>query len=174
MATITVTVPDTLTLGRNGSIGTLPIEWSRVPQTVLDHMASVYFSQYITDAANAGGRTADQSARMARAQKKLDNMYAGRVTRPHGDGVRALSPIELEAAALAKTALVKTAKQSSAWSAVPKSLRKRDDGIVHALNASSTEQRSMTEWIAHTLTLNPGIMKSAERNVRERNGAIKL
>ena len=53
MATFTVTVPDTVLLGRGGSIGTLAVDWSHVPQQVKDHVASVYFPQYLTDAANA-------------------------------------------------------------------------------------------------------------------------
>jgi len=43
MAQFTVTVPDTIMLGRNGSIGTLQVDWSHIPQQVKDHIASVYF-----------------------------------------------------------------------------------------------------------------------------------
>jgi hypothetical protein len=79
MTTIQVTVPDTVMLGRNGAIGSLQVDWSRVPQGVLDHIAAVYFPQYLTDAANAGGRDKGPADRLARAQKKLDAMYAGTI-----------------------------------------------------------------------------------------------
>src|ERR1043166_9449219 len=76
MATIEVTVPETIMLGRNGSIGSLKVDWSHVPQNVLDHIASVYFPQYLTDAANAGGRDESPAERLAPAGKKLGTMLA--------------------------------------------------------------------------------------------------
>jgi hypothetical protein len=78
MATFTVTVPDTIAIGRNAEHGTLAIEWDKIPQLVKDHIATVYFPQYITDAANSKGADSPSSERMALAQKKLDAMLAGR------------------------------------------------------------------------------------------------
>jgi hypothetical protein len=171
MATVQITIPDQLVLGRNGAIGSLDVDWSRVPQPVLDHIATVYFPQYLTDAANAGGRAETPAERLARAQKKLDNMYAGKFR--SRDGAPPADPIELEAQSLAKAALVKTAKASTAWASVPKELRKRDKGVVHALNAvAATPERTLADWIANTLERKPEIMKSAARIVRERVGIV--
>lgn len=94
---LTVNVPDVLKLGRNGQIGDLPVDWSRVPANVLDHIAGVYFTQYITDAANAGGKDSDQADRMARAQKRLEQMYSGDIrARGTGDGVEPVDPVQAE------------------------------------------------------------------------------
>jgi hypothetical protein len=171
MTTITVTVPDKLTLGRDGAIGTLDIDWSRVPQSVLDHIASVYFPQYLTDAANAGGKDKSAAERLAQAKKKLDKMYEGKVRAR--EAVEA-DPVALEAQSLAKAALVKMAKASKEWANVPKALRKRDEGVTHGLNAIHNEERTLGEWIAHTLERNPELMKSAERIVRERAKTVAL
>jgi hypothetical protein len=78
-----------------------------------------------------------------------------------------------------KAALVKTAKTSPAWKAVPKALRKGDAVIVHALNTIAAEKgdperATIGERIAHTLELNPEIRKAAERIVREQAKAVKI
>jgi hypothetical protein len=150
--------PDTLSLGRNGSIGSLSVDWSRVPQEVLGHIASVYFPQYITDAANAGGKNETAADRLARAQKKLDTMYAGNV-RTRVASAEPIDPIDAEAHRMAKAALTKKAKQSPAWSVVPKKLRKSDAGIVHALNGMTAEgdptRDTIADWVAYTLERNP-------------------
>lgn len=179
MATFSVTVPDTVVLGRNGAIGSLQVEWKRVPQHVLDRIASVYFPQALTDAANAGGRDEGPADRLARAQKKLENMYAGQV-RTRGDAAEPVDPVDQEAYQIAKTALVKKAKGSPAWASVPKDMRKKDAGVVHALNLIAAEngepERTLAEWIEAALESKPEIRKSAERIVRERakSGGITL
>src|SRR5205807_1491109 len=93
--------------------------------------------------------------------------------------VQPADPAEAEAARIAKAALVKTAKASPEWASVPKALRKKDEGIVHALNASAVgrgdpEQATLAEWIGWHLERKPEIRKSAERIVRERAKAGDL
>ena len=179
MATFQVTVSDTVVLGRNGAIGSLQVEWERVPQPVLDHIATVYFPQYLTDAANAGGRDKGPADRLERAQKKLENMYAGKV-RTRGEAAEPADPVEQEAYQIAKAALVKKAKSSPVWPSVPKDIRKKDAGVVHALNLIGAErgepERNLVEWVEAALESKPEIRKSAERIVRERakSGGIDL
>src|SRR5438067_7648100 len=132
MATFQVAIPDTVLVGRNGAIGSLQVDWSRVPQHVRDHIASVYFPQYLTDAANAGGRDKAPADLLARAEKKSAAMYAGTV-RARGEAAEPADPGEQEDYQIAKAALIKKAKASPDWSSVPKDMRKEDDGVVHAL-----------------------------------------
>lgn len=100
MTQITVEVPDTLSLGRNGRIGQLSVDWSKVPQHVLDHIAKIYFSQYITDKANSGGKDESMANRYALAEKKLAAMYAGHIrTRTAED--TPVDPVEAQAWILA-------------------------------------------------------------------------
>src|SRR5205085_537799 len=125
------------------------------------HVFEYGFRQLINDAIANGGDDLQ-----AKAQKRLDRLYEGHIRTTNG--AAEANPVEAEAHALAKAALVKTAKKSAAWKAVPKELRKKDDGIVHALNAMHGVERSLAEWIAHTLERKHEIMKWAERIVRER------
>ena len=135
--TIEVTVPDKIMLGRNGAVGELSVNWTKVPRPVLDHIASVYFSQIFSDAANAGGRDESPAERLARAQKKLDAIYAGTV-RARCEATEPADPVENEAYQIAKAALVKKAKSSPVWSSVPKDMRKKDAGVVHVGNRFSS------------------------------------
>src|SRR4051794_21530493 len=104
MATFTVTVPDTIAIGRNGAHGTMPISWDKVPQHVRDHIATVYFPQYISDAANSGGKDATGEERVSLAYKKLQAMYDG-VIRSRSAG-EPTDPVEAEAYRLAKPKIV--------------------------------------------------------------------
>jgi hypothetical protein len=165
--TIQVTIPDSIVLGRNGSIGSLQVDWKRMPQHVLDHVASIYLPQYLTDAANAGGRDKKPEDRLAAAKAKLEKMYQGAI-RARGDAAEPVDPVEQEAYQIAKAALVKKAKSSPVWSSVPKDMRKKDAGVVHALNQITGEERTLVEWIGDALERKPEIRKSAERIVRER------
>ena len=114
MATFEVTVPDTLVLGRNGAIGELAVDWTKVPQHVLNHIAAVYFPQYITDAANAGGKEESQSDRMARAMKKLDGMYSGEL-RTRGASGEPVDPVRRDAFNEAVKALTAAFKSAGYW-----------------------------------------------------------
>ena len=80
--------------------------------------------------------------------------------------------VENEAYQIAKAALVKKAKSSPVWSSVPKDIRKKDAGVVHALNLIGAEsgepERTLAQWIEDALERKPEIRKLAERIVRER------
>jgi hypothetical protein len=172
MATFQVTVPDTITLGRNGAIGSLQVDWSRVPQHVLDHIAAVYFPQCLTDAANTGGRDKGAADRLARAQKKLENMYAGQI-RTRGEAAEPTDPVDLEAWRMAKERCAIIARESAEWSNCPKSVR-GDARTLWVLNARAEARdeditdRDLDHYIQHVLEVKPEIRKSAERIVRER------
>jgi hypothetical protein len=128
---IEVEVPSTLVLGRNGAIGTLDVDWTAIPSHVLDHIAKVYFPQYITDAANAGGKDATKAERFAAAQKKLDNMYAG-VIRARGEA-EYIDPVERIMYRLAKRDLVAQLKKSPQWDLIPKGI-KGDERLTWVIN----------------------------------------
>ena len=172
MATFEVTVPDTVMLGRNGAIGSLQVDWSRVPQHVRDHIATVYFPQYLTDAANAGGRDKGPADRLARAQKKLENMYAGQV-RTRGEAAEPIDPVEGEAYRMAKAALVTFAKTTPEWKTIPKADRKKDSAVLRVLDMRAVargepERGEWNHYIDHYLATKPEVRKEAERLVKMR------
>src|SRR5207237_6709943 len=100
-----------------------------------------------------------------------ENMYAGAI-RTRGEAAEPADPVENEAYQIAKAALVKKAKSSPVWSSVPKDIRKKDAGVVHALKLIGAEsgepERTLAQWIEDALERKPEIRKLAERIVRER------
>jgi hypothetical protein len=175
MATFQVTVPDTLVLGRNGAIGSLPIEWDRVPQPVKDHIATVYFGQYLSDAANAGGKDQSSADRLSRAEKKLETMYAGQVRARGESATEPADPAEAEAFRMAKAALLAFAKATPEWSTIPKGERKKDSAALRVLDMRAAargepEHGDWQHYIVHYLGTKPEVRKEAERLVRMREG----
>ena len=162
---VQVEIPDTLVLGRNGSIGQLEVDWAKVPTHVINHIAAVYFPQYITDAANAK-TDSTPAERFAVAEKKLQQMYAGEL-RARREGSDPVDPVMKEAYDLAKPFIIKGFVKNGVW---PK---KGTDKFQTAVNArmKMLKQDAMPEeqYIEKWLAANPAIMKLAEKNVAERD-----
>jgi hypothetical protein len=167
MATFTVTVPDTIAIGRNAEHGTLEVAWANVPQSVLDHIAATYFPQYITDAANSKGADSPSSERMALAQKKLDAMLAGEI-RTRGEAKAPVDPIEALAYADALESVRKILLKHPEAKKIPKGTKDRAQWVLDALDAAAkTEPREVHDIVMATLEANPGIRTEAARKVKK-------
>jgi len=178
MATFSVTVPDTITLGRNGAIGALQVQWDRVPQQVKDHIAATYFPQYLSDAANAGGRDESAAERLTRAAKKLEAMYAGQV-RSRVGAAEPTDPVDLETFRMGKAALVAFAKTKPEWNSIPKGERKSPNAALRVLDMRAAargepEHGDWQHYVEHYLAANPDVRKAAERVVKERAKTGKI
>jgi hypothetical protein len=176
MATFTVTVPDTIAIGRNAEHGTLEVAWDKIPQPVLDHIAAVYFPQYITDAANSKGEGSPSSERMALAQKKLDAMLAGKI-RTRGEAT-IVDPIEAQAYRDALESVRKILLAHPQAKQIPKGTKDRAQWVLDALDAAAkVEPREVHDIVLGVLETNPGIRKEAARKVKlaaELAATIKL
>jgi hypothetical protein len=167
MATFTVTVPDKIAIGRNAEHGTLEVAWANVPQSVLDHIATVYFPQYITDAANSKGEGSPSSERMALAQKKLDAMLAG-VIRTRGESKEPADPIEAQAYRDALESVRKILLKHPEAKKIPKGTKDRAQWVLDALDAAAgTEPREVHDVVLATLEANPDIRKEAARKIKK-------
>lgn len=167
MATFTVTVPDTIAIGRNGAHGTLDIAWSAVPQPVLDHIATVYFPQYLTDAANSGGKDSTPEERLALANKKLAAMYAGEI-RTRGDAKEPLDPVEAQAYRDALELVRKQLLAAPEAKSIPKGTKDRAQWVLHARdNAAGREAREVHDIVVAMLEANPEFRKEAARKVKK-------
>lgn len=172
MTQVTVELPDRMVLGRNGQIGTLTVDWSRVPTHVVQHIANVYFPQYLTDAANAGGRDETNAQRMDRAVKKLEAMYAGEI-RVRGASSEPVDPVERLAWRIAKSQLETTAKKLPQWNATK--AEKGDARILATLNMwraanGKSEMDELGDFVQAVLDnpkRGPDIIKEAQRQLRE-------
>jgi hypothetical protein len=167
MATFTVTVPDTIAIGRNAEHGTLEVRWDAVPQSVLDHIAAVYFPQYITDAANSKGEGSPSSERMALAQKKLDAMLAGMI-RTRGEAKAPVDPIEAQAYADTLEVVRKSLLAHPEAKKIPKGTKDRAQWVLDALDAAAKrEPREVHDVVLATLEANPNIKVEAARKVKK-------
>jgi hypothetical protein len=167
MATFTVTVPDTIAIGRNAEHGTLEVRWDQVPQLVKDHIATVYFPQYITDAANSKGADSPSAERMALAQKKLDAMLAGEI-RTRGESKEPIDQIEAQAYRDALESVRKTLLAHPQAKQIPKGTKDRAQWVLDALDAAAKrEPREVHDIVLVTLEANPDIRKEAARKVKK-------
>jgi hypothetical protein len=167
MATFTVTVPDTIAIGRNAEHGTLEVAWDKIPQLVKDHIAAVYFPQYITDAANSKGTDSPSSERMALARKKLDAMLAGEI-RTRGESKAPVDPTEAQAYRDALESVRKVLLANPKAKQIPKGTKDRAQWVLDALDAAAgTEPREVHDIVMATLEANPGIRTEAARKVKK-------
>jgi hypothetical protein len=167
MATFTVTVPDTIAIGRNAEHGTLEVRWDQIPQVVKDHIAATYFPQYITDAANSKGTDSPSEERMALARKKLNAMLAG-VIRTRGEAKAPVDPIEAmaytDALEVVRAKLLKHPEAKK----IPKGTKDRAQWVLDALDAADKrEPREVHDIVMATLEANPDIRKEAARKVKK-------
>jgi hypothetical protein len=165
MATFTVTVPDKVAIGRNAEHGTLALDWDKVPQHVRDHIATVYFPQYITDAANSAGKDATGPERLDLANKKLQAMYAGLI-RTRVAASDPVDPVEAEAYRLAKPKVIQLILGAPEARQIPKGTKDRAQWVVDARDAAAgREPRTVDDIVAKYLDDNPSYREEAKRVV---------
>src|SRR4051812_1910533 len=90
----------TIPLGRNAKHGQVQIDLSRFAPAVQQHVFEYGLRQLINDAIANGGDDLQ-----SKAQKRLDRLYEGHIRAANGSAEA--NPVEAEANALAKAALVK-------------------------------------------------------------------
>jgi hypothetical protein len=167
MATFTVTVPDTIAIGRNAEHGTLEVAWDKIPQLVKDHIAAVYFPQYITDAANSKGTDSPSSERMALARKKLDAMLAGEI-RTRGESKAPVDPIEAQAYRDALESCARFCWPIPKPSRSPRGQRIARNGFsMRLMPRPGREPREVHDIVMATLEANPDIRTEAARKVKK-------
>jgi hypothetical protein len=148
MATITVTIPDTIMIGRNGVHGSLQVDWEKVPQHVKDHIAAVHFPQYFSDSFNSGGKEATSADRLALAEKKYAQMLAGEI-RTRGASLEPVDPVEKEAYSEARKALAAYFVKEGFWKDIPKGTTNRFEYVLNrAQKAIGDPEMTDVDYIA--------------------------
>lgn len=159
MPTITIPDKETVQLGR---IGKLEIEWSRIPQNILDHIWKVHAPQYFTDAANSGGKDATAAERTALAQKKLDACYAGEL-RARMTSQIPVDPFEAECYKIAYNDIIAGLRQF--WKDVPKGTKDQPTFVINRERAKrGLPATTMHDMIGERLTKH---VKDIERRAKE-------
>lgn len=172
MTKITVEVPATVQVGRGGIHGQLTVDWSKVPQHMLDHIASVHFPQWFSDSFNAGGAAATSEERMAAAQKKLDQLYAGEL-RTRSASSEPIDPVGREAFGEARKAIAKMLQAGGYWKDIPQKTSNRLQYVLNkaqrALGDEETSDVEYIEWFLADTDVGKAIVKEAVKTVARRN-----
>jgi hypothetical protein len=176
MATITITIPDIVPVGRGGIHGTLNVDWSKAPQFMLDHIGAVHFPQWFSDSFNSGGKVATSAERLAAAQKKLAQLYAGEL-RTRGPSTEPVDPIEREAHNEARKALAKMLANEGYWKDVPKGTSNRFEYVLNkaqkALGEEETSDVEYITWFLDETEVGKAIRADAVATVARRDSMAK-
>lgn len=180
MPTINLTDTANVVLGRNGKYGNMPVNLARFSDTVHTHIYDYGLRQILNDAmaskTDEEGNALSPEAIVAKAQKRLDNLYEGkfRATREGGERTPT-DPIEAEAYKLAKEELAEIFKPAMAQA--PKGTKQR---LLWAINrqraAKGAEAFESVSDVVDTYLAGPkgdAVMKRAKRNVADRQKAAE-
>lgn len=173
-------------LGRNSKYGTLAVDRTRFNETVRDYIELYGLKQVINDAmadkTDDDGNPLPTDQIVAKAEKRLANMYAGEL-RAQRESAEPVDPVEKECYVMAKAAMVDAYKAIGAWD-VPKGTkdrfafviaRRRQERGLAELPANEAVKDAIEKFLA--APANAHIRKAAERIVREREksaGAVNL
>lgn len=168
MATITVDVPDTINIGRNGEHGKLEVQWDKISQHIKDSIAATYFAQVFTDKANSGGKDSSSHKRLELAREKLEQFYSG-VYRARNSAGEPTDPIEAEAYRLAKPLIVAKLMAMPEAKQCPKGTKDRAQWVLDARDAAANrEPREVIDLVKQLVESDPQFRKEAKRNVDAR------
>lgn len=130
----TITVP----LGRAAKYGQLAVECDRLPAHVLVYAFEYGVRQVLNDAMaekkDEDGNELPVDQIVAKAQKRLDNMYAGEL-RSRRESAEPADPVEAEAWKMAKVEMTALYKKQPQWAQVPKGTKDRFGAVVQLRRA---------------------------------------
>jgi hypothetical protein len=151
-----------IALGRNGKFGRLDVETHRFNEYGLRQILNDAMADKTDDDGNA--LPTDQI--VAKAQKRLDALYAGDLRARNGSSAEPVDPVEREAFRMARDKLTAFFKSLDIW---PK---KGTDKFQVAVNARRialhAEPIAAADYIAAYVERNPKITAAAKKIVAER------
>lgn len=163
---ITVTVP----LGRNAKFGHADVELGRFNETVNEHVYMYGLRQILNDAmadkTDEDNNPLPTAQIVAKAQKRLDALYAGELRVRNGSAAEPIDPVDREAFRMARDKITEQFKSLGIW---PK---KGPDKFQQAVDArriaTHSEPMESADYIAAWLERNPKVVAAAKRIVAER------
>lgn len=181
------TTPVNVTLGRGGKYGTLAVDLQKFNARVHEYIYTYGLRQVLNDAmadkTDDDGNLLPVDQIVAKAEKRLANMYAGELRAQRESSAEPVDPVEKECFVMAKAAMVKAYKAIGAWD-VPKGTKdrfafviawRRQERGLDALPANEAVKDAIEKFLA--APANAHIRKAAERIVKEREksaGAVNL
>lgn len=163
-------------LGRNGKYGMLDVELERLPQPVLQYVFEYGMRQVLNDAmaekTDENGEALSTEAIVAKAEKRLEALYAGTLrTRRAGDA-ETLDPFEAEFHKLVRHHVTETMRAVGHFKGLPKGTKDRMMFVINTGRAKSGKAEvTFAEYAAWYATTPHGgkLQKEAERNLKARD-----
>lgn len=157
-------------LGRNGKYGALDVDESRFNREVEQHIWEYGLRQILNDAmadkTDDDGTPLPTDQIVAKAQKRLDALYAGELRIRNGSAAEPVDPVEREAFRMAREAITGQFKSLGIW---PKKGTDKFQAAVDARRISThSEPMAAADYIAAWLDRNPKVTAAAKRIVAER------
>lgn len=164
-----ITVP----LGRAAKFGTMVVEPERFEPHIHDYIYEYGLRQVLNDAmatkTDDDGKPLDDEAIVAKAQKRLDNLYAG-ILRTRGESEPA-DPFEAECYRQTKRAVEEALRAKGLFKDIPKGTKDRFMFVVNRQRvASGKPETDEASYIAEVLATPAGerIRKVARQVLKER------
>lgn len=172
----TVDVP----LGRGAKLGHMTVDITRFTPAIHDYVYTYGLRQIINDAmadkTDDDGKPLPDDQIIAKAQKRLDNMYAGELRARREGGGEPADPVEAEFQRLVWAMLGDGFKASGELKDVPKGTKDRVLAVINqrrtAKGQSEIDRTAACAAVAET-PKGKALRKQAERTVRER-GDVNL
>ena len=165
----------TVPLGRQGKYGHLVVDVYKFNDTIHNYVYTYGLRQILNDAmadkTDEDGRALPDDQIVAKAEKRLANMYAGELRAQRGES-EPVDPVEAECWKMAKEAMTDAYKAVGAWD-VPKGTKDRFAFVIARRRAERNlpvlePQEAVKDAIEKFLAANAHIRKTAERKVKER------
>jgi hypothetical protein len=157
-------------LGRNAKFGNMLVRIENFSEHVHEHVYSYGLRQILNDAmadkTDDDGNPLPPDQIIAKAQKRLDALYAGELRVRNGSSAEPIDPEDREAFRMARDKITEQFKSLGIW---PK---KGPDKFQQAVDArriaKGVEPMTAADYIAAWLEINPKIVAAAKRIVAER------
>jgi hypothetical protein len=173
--------PITVPLGRNGKFGTMTVDPTLFNNTVHDHVYNYGLRQILNDAmadkTDDDGNPLPTDQIVAKAQKRLDSLYAGDLRVRRAGDAEPADPVEAEIARQVKIMLHEQYMKMGAYKDVPKKTTNRLLWVanhrrttIHKLEPVDSIQAIVDEYMAKSPKA-AAIRKEAERTVKMRADA---
>lgn len=157
-------------LGRGGKFGSMSVDLGKFAPTIHDHVYAYGLRQILNDAmadkTDEDGLPLPPDQIVAKAQKRLDSLYAGEL-RVRGASAEPLDPVEREAYRMARDAIEKQFRALGLWPA--KGTGKFQVAVDARRIATNAEPMAEGDYVAAWLERNPKVMAAAKRIVAERD-----
>jgi hypothetical protein len=167
-------------LGRNGKYGTMPVEGDRFNDTVDRHIYDYGLRQILNDAmadkTDDDGNALPTDQIVAKAQKRLDSLYAGDLRVRRAGDAEPADPVEAEIARSVKAIMHNVYTEIGAYKLVPKGTKNRLLWVANDRRAQKNLEpfETLQEVIDEYMSKSPkaaAIRREAERTVKMRADA---